>query len=251
MIDIIIVEDDENAAASLEMMLEDTCIEHRILDIAPSLAKAVESVDKKKPSLVFLDIELPDGYGYDLFRKTKFKNYKIIFTTTHSQYAVQAFELSALHYLMKPFDEKALAEALKRYTTTTESEMLDKKLDILKASMIERPERIILPNAGGSLVHNINDIVHCESDNNYCKVEFINGRSELISKPLISMERALSDSGFVRIHQKHLINLRYLTKHQTGNNARVYLTNGKDYSISDTYQRSFNERLQQFARPVR
>lgn len=250
MIDIIIVEDDENAAASLEMMLEDTCIEHRILDIAPSLAKAVELVDKKKPSLVFLDIELPDGYGYDLFRKTKFKNYKIIFTTTHSQYAVQAFELSALHYLMKPFDGKALAEALKRYTTTTESEMLDKKLEILKASMIERPEKIILPNAGGSLVHNINDIVHCESDNNYCYVSFVNGSRELITRSLKDMERALNDSGFVRIHGSHLINLRYIKKYQTGNNHRVILSNNLEFPVTDTYRQNFAERLQQFARKI-
>ncbi len=250
MIDIIIVEDDENAAASLEIMLEDTSTEHRILGKAPRLDSAIELVDRMKPSLVFLDIDLPDGLGYDLPRKTKHKNYKIIFTTTHSQYAVKAFELSALHYLMKPFDAKALTEALKRYSDSAENDMLDKKLEVLKTSMTERPEKIILPNAGGSLVHSINDIVHCESNDNYCYVSFINGSRELISRPLKAMETALSDSGFVRVHGSHLINLRYIKRYQTGNNHRVILSNNLEFPVSETYREKFSERLQQFARKI-
>lgn len=248
MINVIIVEDDDNSALSLQLMLGN---EYRILGVCKKMASAIETINRQKPDLVFLDIELPDGKGYDLPKETAFKDYKIIFTTTYSEYAIKGFELAALHYLLKPFDENNLREALDRYNRAVKEDMLDTKLNLFRESIVETPQKIILYVNNQHVLYNIADILYCNSESNYCHVHFTNGQNVIISRTLGAIAEVLTDSYFSRISQSYLINMRYVRSYQPGRNPNVTLTTGLQLNISETYRSNFKETLETVARAIR
>lgn len=249
-INAIIVDDEENFSNSLEILLRKNFPKVNIIGYVSTVKDAVKLIKKSSPTLVFLDINLPDGTGFDILDQTDTKSYDIIFTTAYSQYAVRAFEFAALHFLLKPISLASLKEALERYSKAHDKDFLDVKLRILKESLVDKPEKILFPTQEGINVFNIFDIVRCEADDNYAKVYFNNGKSQLITKPLLSLKKILNELGFVRIHSKHLINLRYVKKYLNNRNPSVLLSDETELPLTPTYKQEFVERLHQFAKSL-
>lgn len=247
-INAVIIDDDENFIASLVILLGNNFENVKIVGIAYSVEKAISLINGSNPDLIFLDINLPDGTGFDILEQTNHKEYETIFTTSFSEHAIKAFEFSALHYLLKPLDEMKLQEAIGRYSKLHEKDLLDEKLQILKESLMEKPQRILLPSSAGLCVHNISEIVRCEADNNYSHVFFNNNKIIMLSKPLQQLDKMLNGLDFVRIHSKHLINLRYVAKYHRGMTPSVMLTDKTDLPITQTYKTEFIERLKNFAK---
>jgi len=140
---------------------------------------------------VFLDINLPDGLGFDILDRCSFKDFEVIFTTSFNEYAVRAFEVSALHYLLKPIDELQLKDALMRFDDKNLKDLFEEKLDILKSSMHENPQKIVLHDRGEYKIFNIADIVRCEADKEYVYVYFNDGLMLHLSKTLKTCRRHL------------------------------------------------------------
>ena len=245
-INTVIIEDDDSSISNLELLIDTYTSNLAVKGIAKTMSEGLTLINTVKPDLIFLDINLPDGNGFDLLNNTIVNNFKVIFTTVYDKYAVRAFEISALHYLLKPVTAEKLIEAVKRYPAETKDSFED-KITILKESLIEKPRKIMLPTSDGLELFNIGDIIRCEADGNYTNVFFNNKKQIMISKPLKSLEENLKELDFSRIHHGNLINLKYLKKYVKGKKPYVVMTDNNTYSISESRRKAFTDELEQFA----
>jgi len=125
----ILVDDEKNSLIILERLLEKHAPEVEIVATAQSVEEGIETIDKHKPDLVFLDISMPDGDGFEVIDKTENNDYNVIFSTAYDQYAIRAFEVAALHYILKPVNPDDLKEAIERYKIAKEDD-IDRKLKV-------------------------------------------------------------------------------------------------------------------------
>lgn len=244
----VIIEDNESQLRELELLLNVSHPEITCKGSAGDVKSGIELINKQKPDLVFLDIDLPGGTGFDIIENTKVNHYKVIFTTVHQKYAVRAFELSALHYLIKPIKAEKPKEAINRYPDTQDDDFVQ-KLQILKESLQERPQKIMLPTDDGRIFVNIADIVRFEAYEGYARVFFNDGRKNmLISKTLNELNNLLTDMDYARPHNSHLVNLKYIEKYRTRGNGSVLMKDDTEISITQTYRSSFKQAIENFAR---
>ena len=244
----IIIEDDFSSAESLSIMLKENFPNVIILGIAKSLKEARALIDMTKPDLLFIDIELPDGKAFELLENSDDIKYGIIFTTSFNEYAVRAFEFSAIHYLLKPIEVIDLVKAVNRFFKSNLRDSIEEKLMVLKESINEEPKKIMLPSLEGYNLYNILDIVRCEADTSYTIIYFSNGERVIVSKQLKNFERLLSGHGFARIHSKFLVNMRFIKNYRRSKNAEITLTDSCILPVSQTYKGLFDERMKQFAK---
>ena len=245
-----IIDDEDTFVSSLQILLQKNYPKVNIVGTASSVKEAVALIKKTKPNLLFLDINLPDGNGFDVLEQTNRKLYEVIFTTSYSEFAIRAFEFSALHYLLKPIELPRLKDAMEHYSKIHDNVLMDEKLQILKESLLEKPQKIILTTGDGKSIYNISDIVRCEADGNSQFVYFNNKQRVQINKSLEILENNLHELDFVRVHHKHLINLRYVKKYRTGRNPNVVLSDNTELPISQTFRTDFSERMNHFAKSL-
>jgi len=247
----LIVEDDNNAADLLKFLLYQNFEYIDIISICNTLTDAVQIIDSEKPDLVFLDIELPDGNGFELINLVKYKQFEVIFVTAFNQYAVKAFEFAALHYLLKPVTKESLAQALERYRHKANFREMQKKIDVLKSNISNNFSKIMLPTGNGMEVFELEDILRCEADDNYTIVYLTSKKYIIITKNLSSMEVILSNNGFFRVHRKFLINLNYIKKFiKNKKNPSIILSDGFEVPLSEHRYDDFVEVLEQFVKIV-
>lgn len=207
----VIIDDIENIRKKNSALIKATCPTVTIIGEASGVASGVKLIKQLSPDLVFLDVEMPDGTGFDLLQKLKPISFKVIFITGYEDFAVKAFRFSAIDYLLKPLDPDDLAEAVKKAESSLSKEVFDMKLSNLFANL-ERPknlQNLILKTADRIYSVNIQDIVNCESDKNYTTFYFINAPKLVVSTNLKEYESLLTPHNFFRTHQSHLINMAY------------------------------------------
>lgn len=207
MIKTILIEDEINAREALTKMLK--IIEPKIQIIAETgfVSEAVNLIKDQKPDLVFLDIQLEDGTGFDLLKQLDSIDFKIIFTTAYNQYAINAFKFSAVDYLLKPTDPIDLKEAINRALSLIYSEKEHQNLvEILKNNETSKNKKIVLKTTQQRYVLNINDIIHLKADGAY--TIFKTAQQKIIVSKNLRYYQDLLNTHFVRCHQSHLINLK-------------------------------------------
>lgn len=253
MIKALIVEDEKNSQALLKALVEEYCEGVEIVGIAGSVAEALQLIQDLKPQLVFQDIELPDGDGFQVLEKVPKLDFDVIFTTAYDQYAVKAFKFSATDYLLKPIDVEELQAAVARVVEkhkaqadTPQAAATKENLEFL-VQQIRHPQqtlkRIVLPTATGFTVVNPDDIIRCESDRNYTYIFLADKRRILVSKTIKEYEEMLEEHNFFRIHQSHLINLHYLKNYIRGRGGQVELTEGSIIDVSARRKADFMRKL--------
>jgi len=250
LINTIIVDDEEKSIFSLEILLKKYCPEINIIGTAESVEQAIESINKLTPDLVFLDITMPDGDGFDVLENVDFKNFEVIFVTAYNQYALKAFEFSAIHYLLKPVDYLELQKAVKRFEHRKSKDILNEKMQVLRDSLNNKHQKIILPSFDGLEIINLDEIIRCEADSNYTIFFLTNGRKIVVSKSLNNFEKILSDIYFCRIHKKHLINLKHVKHYVKGKSGTIIMQDGSNVFVSESRKKFFIERLKEYARSV-
>lgn len=207
----VIIDDIENIRKKNSAIIKANCPSVTIIGEADSVESGVKLIKQLSPDLVFLDVEMPDGTGFDLLQKVKPISFKVIFITGYEDFAVKAFRFSAIDYLLKPLDPDDLTEAVKKAESSLNKEVFDMKLSNLFANL-ERPknlQNLILKTADRIYSVNIQDIVNCESDKNYTTFHFINAPKLVVSTNLKEYETLLTPHNFFRTHQSHLINMAY------------------------------------------
>ncbi len=242
----LLVDDEKNSLIIMKKLLEKHTPKVEVVATAQSVADGIKQIDKHKPELVFLDISMPDGDGFEVIEKTEFKDYQVIFSTAYNQYAIKAFEVAALHYILKPVKPDDLIEALDRFEAM-QNDNLNEKIQVLSNALKEPPKRLILPTSNGVHVTHVEDIVRCESSNNYTTFYFADNKKIVVSKSIQIYEQLLENSNFCRIHNKHLVNLKYIKKYVKGRGGYVILDDDTHVDVSDGRKKHFLDKLSEYA----
>ena len=230
----IIIEDEEQAISALLSDLNRYCPDIEVIGTAGSVAKSIELIQGKNPELVFLDIQLTDGLGFEILEAVKSnRNFKVIFTTAYSQYAITAIKFSALDYLLKPIDAEELMQAVNKAKTSNKNDIqLQLENFIKNQSSQNQNKQIALQTTEGIFIHDIQSILKCTSDGNYTNIQFVDGKKLLLSKPLKEFEDLLCTIGFERIHHSHIINLNHLKSYIFKDGGYVILSDKSTLPVS-------------------
>lgn len=219
---VIIVDDEKFARESISNILHQKFPDITIVAQVGSLKEAIPEIKKQKPDLVFLDIDLTDGTGFDLLRAFESILFKIIFVTAHNEFAIKAIKYSALDYLLKPVNSEELEEAVNRAKETFNADQEQKKISTFLHNSITDNKKIIIHTSDSLFVVNVDDIIRCESANNYTEFFLKDGKKILVSRSLKIYEAILSEQGFMRIHRSHLINVKYITRFEKKEGGSIF-----------------------------
>ncbi|MEA1877885.1 MAG: LytTR family DNA-binding domain-containing protein [Bacteroidota bacterium] len=244
----VLVEDEDNSLEALEILLNKYCPDVQIDGRAQSVEEAIQIIDEIKPELVFLDIALPDGQGFEVLEGTNHTDFEVIFTTAYDQYALKAFEFSALDYLLKPINAEQLKQAVERFQEIRGQEDIGERVSVLKESLKNLNERIILSSMDGFEVYKIVDIIRCEANGSYTTFFITGDRKVVTSKTLNNFERLLEDMPFVRVHSKHLVNLNYIKKYISGRGGYIVFEDGTQVDVSERKKKAFIKLMKEYAR---
>lgn len=246
---VVIVEDNPAAKAMLESLLATMYPNLTIVGIGDTLAKGQQLIQTKKPDLVFLDVELPDGTSFELLQRLDAIDFKIIFTTAHEKYALQAIKYSALDYLLKPIDVEELVLAMEKVQEDAAKETVGLKIQTLLKNLqqgeAKRPKRIILKDKYGIQIVNVDNIIHLEAMGNYTKF-FVKDKAHPIinSKILKEYVKLLPETTFFRCHQSHLVNLNYLSRYDKREGDILCLENGSKVPLATRKRDALLKRIQ-------
>lgn len=238
----IIVDDEELARENLRLLLKEYCGQIDVIDTASNIVEAYDVILEKKPQVVFLDIRMPSGIeGFDLLQKFEKRDFQVVFVTAFKDYAIQAFNANAIHYILKPIDIDDLINATKKLVEYQESFFEDNankvryqaSLDHLSNEIIDdkKTERITLYHAKGFKIIDTKNILRLEAQGNYTTFYFVDGSKYLDSKTLKINEEVLPTS-FLRIHKSHLINLDYLSEYSSVDGYFAIMSDGKSVPVS-------------------
>nr|WP_321227557.1 LytTR family DNA-binding domain-containing protein [uncultured Psychroserpens sp.] len=250
MITAVIIDDDINLRNGMKGLLNLYAPEINIIGEADNVQNGVIEILNKKPQVVFLDIQLTDGTGFDILEsitKTEGKiNTNVVFITAHEKYAIKAFRFSALDFLLKPVDPDELQDVISKIKNSLESKSSFSNIDLLLENISKKVDtfkRIALSTSDGIHLFEIGDIIRCESNDNYTKFIIKDQKPVLISKTLKEYDELLSEHGFERIHQSHLINIAYLKAYIKTDGGYVLMQDGSHLPISQRKKERLKEIL--------
>ncbi len=209
MLKAVIVEDTDQDKQWLKSLLVPWHDEIKVVGEADTCTEAINLINQSQPDVVFLDIQLKQGDGFDVLQALNPIDFKIIFTTSFETFAIKAIRLSALDYLVKPIEKELFDQALRRLLSEFSDTAQKKKIEIL-ISNISQVKKIALPAQNAIKFVNIDNIVRCMADSNYTWFYLSDGSKILVCKCLKEYEELLEPCGFFRVHQSHLINIRYI-----------------------------------------
>ena len=249
----LLIDDDANLRAGMRQMLSRYAPEITIIGEADSVQTGVEAMSQLQPQVLFLDIQLTDGTGFDLLEQLAEKNgkikFQVVFITAHEQYAIKAFRFSALDFLLKPVDPEELLKVIDKIKNVLDKNDNYSHIDLLLENIrkkVDNFKRIALSTSDGIHLFDVSDIIRCESEDNYTKFYIKNNKPILISKTLKEYEELLTEHGFERIHQSHLINLAYLKSYIKKDGGYVVMADNSNLPISQRKKERLQELLKMF-----
>jgi len=237
----VLIEDEVNVRLGLIAMINDYCPQIKVIGEANSVESGYQLITEKKPDIVFLDIRLPDGSGFDLLSKIISLNLKVIFVTAYSDYALQAIKYSAIDYLLKPVIPDDLIESVEKACKFIRHEQEYYELSSLNdLAQNNQPRKIVIKTKTDSYYPLISDIIYCKADGNYTHVVLRDKKSIMVAKTLKIYGEILSEHGFVRAHQSYLVNINHVIGlHQN----KLSLSNGDSIEISRRKKSVFLDKL--------
>jgi two-component system LytT family response regulator len=241
MINAVLIDDEKHGLETLSMLLTRYCKEVNIVEMCNSAKKGVEAINKHKPDLVFLDIEMPMMNGFELLEQFNEISFAVIFTTSYDQYAIKAFRYSALDYLLKPIDPEELVVSVKK-VASKKSLPFAEQFDILLKQIKHKGtgfEKIAVPTIEGFELIRADQIIRCEADDNYTHLYLKNKTKIVASRMLKEMEELLEGfQSFVRVHNSHLVNMNEVSKYIRGEGGYLLMSDGSTVSISKSRRES-------------
>ncbi len=241
----VIIDDDQLARRGLRRILEQNFKEIEILGEADSVASGLSLINEVDPDLVFLDIEMPDGTGFSLLEQLSGVNFKVVFTTSYSDYAITAFKYSAFDYIVKPVlieNVRATIARINEIPVLKETE----RIEVLKKNLNRNDDSdatIALPEINGFSIVKVSDIIRCEGERNYSRIYFKNGTSNLISRTLLDFDHLLVSHGFFRIHRSHLISLKNVNRYLKTDGGLVEMLDKTQLPVSPKFKDELLNRL--------
>lgn len=236
MISAIIIDDEKNNIDNLSILLKELFPELNIIGKATDAIYAEKLILQYKPDIVFLDIQMPEKNGFDLLTSLAVHDFELIFVTAYDQFGIQAVKFSAIDYLLKPVNaeelQKAVQKAISRSLEKKQNKQLENLLDVLRNQQLKDAHRIALPSSKEIRFIRTKEIIRCESSNNYTSFYIQNGESIVTSRPIFEYEELLQGYGFIRCHQTHLVNKRYIKSLVKQDGGYLLLENGEKIPIA-------------------
>lgn len=240
----IIVDDEQDSREILNNYLSKYCSKIEVMGLADSVKTGLEAIKKHQPEIVFLDIEMPYGNGFDLLDQAGDFTFETVFVTAYDNYAIQALNQSAAYYLLKPIDIDELVTAVskieeekKQSAYTQHAKVL---LDNLQGQKNQK-KKIMLPTMEGFELITIADIIYCKADDNFTIFHLHDGTSLMICKTLKYFEDILTEYEFLRIHRSHMINLSYVQRYSKGKGGFVTMKNKVELEVSSSKKKTLLE----------
>ncbi|AOW10629.1 LytR/AlgR family response regulator transcription factor [Flavobacterium gilvum] len=210
----IIIDDEPNNITNLQRLLEKYCPEVIIVGSSSDPNNGIKLIKDSQPDLVFLDIHMPEKDGFQVLKDLDSYDFEVIFVTAFSQYGIQAIKFSAIDYLLKPIDieelKKAVAKTSNRLKHKNQNLQLQNLLHHLKESNNNSDHRIAISSLKETRFVYVKNIVRCESENSYTLFFTDEGETIISTVPLYEYDEMLSIYGFIRCHQSHLVNKKYV-----------------------------------------
>lgn len=244
MLKAIVVDDEKPSREVLSNYLRDYCEDIQVVAKASSVKSAYKAIRKHNPDLLFLDIELGDGKGFDLLTKFEKTDFKIIFVTAYSEFAIKAFRVNAVDYLLKPVKIDELKAAVEKAKTLNSNHFDSEQIATLIkniSSSSSQQQTITIPHIKGFDVLKISEIIMCRADG-YCTEFYLTGKRKFLSsKNLKNYETLLSGRNFIRTHHSFLVSLDHVCSYTKY--GEIVLTEGNKASLGDSNKKMFFEFL--------
>ncbi len=226
--------DDENRTRDLiAKMINSFGLDIEAIPAAESVESGIKAIEEHHPDIVFLDIKLPDGTGFDLLKAIPNKNFEVIFITAHEEFAIKAIKFSALDYILKPVDPEELKAAVMRALDALGSKKEESQFEALHLNIQpNQKRRLVLKTQESVHIVELDHIIRCEADRNYTSFYLTEGKKILVSKTLKDYETLLSSHNFLRVQQSHLINLDFVSRYDKGNGGSVVMKDGSEVPLS-------------------
>lgn len=230
----LIVDDEIASIKSLEILLKQFCKQVEVVGVARSVDEALAATIKFKPNLIFLDIEMPSGTGFDFLEKSICCNFEIVFVTAHNNYAVQAFKYSAVDYLLKPVEISELIKAVEKVEEALKANINSRnKYNVLFENLKELiPQKLVVLIDGKYEYIDLREVLYLDLISAKLKVHMDDGSEIVIDDQLVAIESQLYERGFFRIHKDYLLNSFKAKKILKSNSNYVELINGTQLPLN-------------------
>lgn len=228
----IIIDDERDAVAGLSLLLKTHCPEVKVIATASSPLDGIGIVRSVEPDLVFLDIEMPHGSGFDVLENFPERDFKTIFTTAYNHYAVKAIKFSALDYLLKPIDADELCCAIDKAKNNSRKFEKEQRIVLFENLISDKPYKLAIPIKDGFQYVPIKHIVRIEGTGSYCTFYMSEGSKLVVSHNLGFYDELLEKNNFYRIHQSHLINLKHIHQYLKTGGGIIIMSDKSSVPIS-------------------
>jgi len=246
MIKTLIIEDELKSREMLAAIIQKNCPELIVSGLAANVDEGVSMIKDLRPDLVFLDISMPDGSGFDLLERAAGYKFELIFATASDQHAIRAIKYSACDYLLKPIDidelKAAVNKVVQKKSAIPNMENLQFLIQHLKRAD-ENYQKITLPTGNAYEIVNVKDIVRCEADGSYTNFYLSDKRKLMISAGLKHYEELLPEADFIRVHHHHLINMNHVIRYLKEDGGYAVMSDGSKIEISRRKKETFMDRL--------
>ena len=245
---IMIVDDEKPTRELIKNMLLGFDMELEINIESNNIKTALEQFDIFHPDILLLDIQMPDGNGFDVLRKIDQEKIHVIFITAYQEYAIQAIKFSAVDYILKPIDARELKESIEKALELIhfDQQNIKESLKVLEENLIpQKRKKLVLKTQESNYIVSIDDIIRCESDKNYTFFYLQEGKKILVSKTLKDFDILLSPYNFCRVQQSHLINLNFVDRYDKIDGGSVIMKDNSSVPLSPQKKDIFFKMLEE------
>ena len=247
MIKAIIVDDEQDSVDFINSIIAEYCPNIKVIGKAYSVVEATSLLKKSSPDLVFLDVEMPDGTGFNLLENFPTKNFNVIFITAFNHYAIQAIKFSAVDYILKPINIKDFIDGVEKVVSAIKPDNnIQNRFSILMENLqASMPGKIAVPFLDGIEYLETKEIVRIKADGSYSNIYLQDGREILVSKNLGEFQELLLERSFFRAHNSHLINLVYVKKYIRSDGSYILMNDNTTVPISKSKKELFLKKMEQ------
>jgi len=248
-LNVVLVDDEPSAITNLTRLLTTYCDEVIVCGSAENAVEGVKVIQEKNPDLVFLDIEMPGGNGFDLLECFPNRSFAIVFVTSYNQHAIKAFRYSAVDYLLKPVDIDALVLAVERVRREVSGHREQENYQGLLANIRSAvPVKLGIATTDGKLYLDMGTIIRIEADGSYSRIFLAGGGKHLVSRNIGEYEELLHDQSFLRVHNSHLINILFVSKYTRQDGGWITMTDGTELPLARRRKEVFESMMKQITR---
>ena len=242
----ILVDDEEAGRETLANYLTKYCPDINLAAQADSVKTGIEAIHTHRPDVVFLDVEMPYGNGYDLLEELEEINFAFVFVTAFSNYAVKALNISASYYILKPVDIDELiasVEKIKEEKKNNKQSFYSKILVENLQTANKQEHKIVLPLLDGFEVIRVKDVIRIKANDNFSDFHLKDGSRKVICRTLKHYEEILSDFEFLRVHKSHLVNLQHIKRYIKGKGGQLVMIDNSEVEVSQNKKKQLLEKF--------